>query len=681
MSKIYPGFGQPGYAEFPIELLVGQASTAAVGEDDLVEMIASTETPMERYGMDPGGNWGRWREQLDHSAGAVQLGRIQSGRAPVLMEHFRTEQVGVIKTGKLDSRKLRLVTRFSNVGRGPEIRQDVLDKIRGSVSLGWFPKAWKLMESNAAKGDLWRITEWEPFEVSMVSVPANPDARVASNAGGVLVRPLPIVVRTDHEEGVSAMIRRNQHDTGDAGAPGATAAAKAPAERALVIEIPDEPNPARQARADAAAIFAVANQYGCAALAPKWIEDGLTVDQARSEILKRVRTVSTDSPKPNQASATVEAPTADRIGLSKKDRERYSYARAVLLGAGEASGGLEADVHLEIKKQLPFGWMSRGGLMVPMDLRSEEEKWLAGSRRAALDSKTLTKGSEIVFEQPGELIELLRNRTVVLLSGAQSLSGLTGPVQFPKQTGAMTMVWVGENPASPVAPSDLALGMVTLSPKTLMGTTSYSRQLLQQASLDVENLVRNDFALAHAIALDRAAIHGLGVGGEPTGVYVSPGVNSQAMGGVTPTYILLVNMAALVADDNADQGSLGWITTPLMAGKLKTTPEHPTVAFANWIWQGNFRDGMMAGYPARGTNNVSKTMTGTAGATTGGSDHGIVFGNWADMLVGLFATLELIPDPFTKKTSGMIEVASFQMADVIVRHGESFARSTGATLS
>jgi HK97 family phage major capsid protein len=367
-------------------------------------------------------------------------------------------------------------------------------------------------------------------------------------------------------------------------------------------------------------------------------------------------------------------------GLRYSDRKRYSYARAILLAAGHGKlDGIEAEMHQALSDRYLQAGLSvrQNSVLVPMDLRTPDEYWQQMERRA-LDSKTGTKGAETVFEQPGELIELLRNRSAVVALGARTLTGLSGPVGFPKQTGAGTASWVGENPAADLADSDLALGLVTMQPKTLQSTTAYSRQLLVQSSVDAEGLVRNDLALIHALAWDRAAIHGQSAAGQPTGIYLAPDVSSEAHGG-NPTYLLLLSQAGKVADQNADEGSLGWVTTPLMAAKLKGIAEHPTGTMANWIWQGTFREGTVLGYPARATNQVSKTMVDSA--ESGGSQHGIVFGNWGDMLIGMFGSLEIVVDPYAKKKRALIEVTSFQMVDILLRHGQSFSKSHGATIA
>jgi HK97 family phage major capsid protein len=365
-------------------------------------------------------------------------------------------------------------------------------------------------------------------------------------------------------------------------------------------------------------------------------------------------------------------------GLKASDRRKYSYARAILIASGdEKFDGIEAEMHQQLAETYRNGGLSlhSKSTLMPMDLRTNEERWQEIERRT-LDSKTIAKGSETVFEQPGEMIELLRNRSAVVALGARTLTGLSGPIGFPKQTGAGTATWVGEN-IGDVSDTDLALGLVMLQPKTLQSTTAYSRQLLIQSSVDVENLVRNDLALIHALAIDRAAIHGLSSAGQPTGIYLAPDVATNSVAGV-PTYVSLVDHAGLVAAQNADEGSLGWLTTPQMAGKLLSTPEHATAQMAKWIWQGTFREGVVMGYPARGTLQVSSTMSGSA--ETSGTQHGIIFGNFADMIIGMFGALEIVVDPYAKKKRALIEVTSFQMADLILRHGQSFAKSTAATI-
>jgi len=280
----------------------------------------------------------------------------------------------------------------------------------------------------------------------------------------------------------------------------------------------------------------------------------------------------------------------------------------------------------------------------------------------------------LVQDQRGELIELLRNRSALMRLGAVSLTGLTAPVSFSKQTGATTAFWVSENPPADVAASDLALGVAQLSPKTLQVTTSWSRQLLITGTPDAENLVISDLALVHGLAIDLSGIHGLGAAGEPTGIYKALNVGAPSVAG-TMSYAKILAIQGALANANADFGTLGWLTNPALATNLKGVSR-----FANTdtpVWEGTYEDGRVAGYRAIATNQVSKVMTGSE--RSGGSEIGVIFGNWADLILGFWGGLEVIIDPYSLKKRGMYEGTSFQMADTLTRHGESFAKGTGVT--
>lgn len=395
----------------------------------------------------------------------------------------------------------------------------------------------------------------------------------------------------------------------------------------------------------------IAAKYGVADKVAGWIDQGLTPAQIGKEILF----ASASKPAPQ--------PSAEMLDMPDSDRRRYSYSRAILMATNGDLDGLELEVHNELAKKVPNSYKPRGGVFVPVRLRPSA---------AGLDSRTAKKGAEVVFDEPGELIDLLRNMAVAVRLGARVLTGLQSPVSFTKQTGAGTATWVGENPGSDVAESNITLGLSTLNPKTLQSTTSYSRQLLATASVDVESMVRNDLAAIHALAWDKAVLHGAGAGNEPAGIYVAPDVNAIAMGGV-PTFGKMVDMATEVAKDNALFGNLGFATTPGMSGKLMQTLVAASAGSA-FIWTGNHSEGMVAGYRAMASNQVSSTL----GA---GAEHGVVFGNWSDALIGMWAGLEIIVDPYRLKKQGMIEVTSFQMTDVMLRRGESFTKATGATIS
>lgn len=640
------------------------AAPADAADNPRFEIAVSSEFVVERdfFGM-------RWREVLEHSPEAIQLTRFQSGRAAVLLEH-EPPQVGVVDRASLDSdRVLRSEIRLSRTQRGRDLEVDIEDRIATNTSVGYIPKRARLVEENADLGDLWRITSWEPVEVSIVSVPADPTVGFGRSVTAAEWPPVEIEGGPAVEEERNmkkkvrdergAIVEVDESDPRAAVSESEATAGRAVAPAAPPVALLDEQRNQRQEIRD----LCDANRAAVTReLETQWISDGLSYREVAGKIVELRRTRGAAQPGAESLEGIV----------PEKDLRNYRYARAIMglvdMAEGRKFGGLEAEIHQELELKRPASIASRGGVLVPMSLGRRQQRNLAAG--------SATRGAEAVFEQAGDLIELLRNRTAVIQLGARTLTGLSAPIAFPKQSGAMTAYWVGENPSADVTSSDIALGLALLAPKTLQGNTAYSRQLLVQSSLDIENMVGEELATVHSIAIDRATPHGLGAAGEPTGIYKAAGVSATAVGGAM-SYAKCLAMQGQVAGLNADLGALGWLMNPTTATNLRGILDFPSSAAGRPIWTGTYQDGQVAGYRAIATNQVSTTMTGSE--ATGGSEIGNIFGNWNDVIIGTFSALELIVDGLSLKKRGMIEVTSFQMVDILARHGESFSKSTGAT--
>jgi HK97 family phage major capsid protein len=248
------------------------------------------------------------------------------------------------------------------------------------------------------------------------------------------------------------------------------------------------------------------------------------------------------------------------------------------------------------------------------------------------------------------------------------LSGLNGNVAIPKQSGGATAFWVAENSAP--TESQQTFAQVTLSPKTVGAFTDISRRLMLQSSIDVEALVRTDLATVLAIEIDRAALHGSGASNQPTGIAATSGIGSVAGGtnGLQPTWGNIVQLETEVGIDNALVASCGYITNSRIVGRLKQTSR---VSGQNgFIWEGSGTDSTMNGYNAWVSNQVASNLTK---GTSNGICSAIFFGNWSDLMIGMWGGLDLTVDPYSGSTAGTVRVVALQDVDVAVRNAESFA--------
>lgn len=690
------------YRDYEVLDIQARERRDGAADDDPVEyeICISTEAEVERwFGI----------EILSHERNAIDLSRAKRG-LQFLFNHNSSQVAGLVRDVRVDDdKKLRGVVTFSISQLGRDIEADYKRKLRPYISVGYFIKKAKLadmrevgkdQDGNPIRIEVWKITRWQPAEASTVSVPADVDAgegRAVRN--GSAKSPFEI------EEEEDAMLRGSRlFDQAGGGGGGAA------------VADPANPNPAPagaraiitegdiQTRVDAAVaaanerasvIHSLADAWGIpAGRAQQWVTEGKTVREVQALLAEEKKT---------RGEVSGAARSLQDMGANERDLREYRYSNAILGAALMAEGrqwiGLERDVHDALEKQRPEKFQNggdRGGVLAPLRLRNsglegDPAKLEAAEMRGAgltgmalrqalamraLDSKTLGKGSEFVYEQAGELIELLRNYAAVLSMGARSLTGLTQPISFPKQTGASTAYWVGENPPSDVPESDITLGLVLMSMKTIQASTAWSRQLLLTGSVDVEAMVREDIAIQHALLIDYAALHGLGANGEPTGLYKAADVSISTIGGAM-SYAKLLEMQGKVAGANAYRGKLGLMVHTTMATNLRGILDFPASAAGRPIWGGTYEDGTVAGYRAAATNQVSNTMTGSE--RTGGTEIGAAFGNWMDMIVGGYGALEFIIDPLRLKKRAMIECTSFQGVDVLIRRGQSFCKATGAT--
>ncbi len=377
------------------------------------------------------------------------------------------------------------------------------------------------------------------------------------------------------------------------------------------------------------------------------------------------------------------APDPVDIQLSEGEQRRYSVLRALRIAAGIERGGLEADVSQDIARKL--GKQARG-VFIPLSLRGGHysRAVVEQAMGRALDTKTTTAGSELVATEMGDMIGMLRARMKVRELGARVLSGLNGNVAFPRQTASSTLSWVPENPGADLADSDATLDQVTLSPKTAMATTAYTRQLLAQSSIDVENFVREDLMAIGALGLDYAAINGTGTNNEPLGILNTTGIGAVVGGtdGAAPTWDHIVELEAEVANSNADVGQLGYLTNSEVRKKLKKTTKVSGDAGAGFVWEPDPAStdggGYLNGYRAAVSNQVPSNLD--KGASVGVCSA-IIFGNFADLLIGEWGAMEVIVDPYSKKKQGMVELTLFFMVDVAIRHPQSFAAMKDALTS
>lgn len=563
-----------------------------------VRLSFSSDTPVDM-------GWGM--EALSHQPGAMRTGERQTSM-PLLYNHNRDDVIGVVESIGIEGNKGYADVRFAKNARGQEIFDLVQDGILRNVSFMY--RVFKYEED--VERDLVLATDWEPYEISVVTVPADPNVGVG--------RSLSTEKGADQSAVDCKAVVSNEREKME----------DKDFEKARIDAVQQERSRINEIAAMCRAHGIDENKRNA------MIDGGISIDAARAAVLEDIKARGI---KPVGAEKTV---------IEQKDMAGYSVIKAVraTVTGDWSKAGLEREVSKELGRSLG---RDTEGFFMPTSLRDYASKYTVG---------TPADGGNLVATNllAGNFIDLLRNKSSVMQLGATILSGLVGNVAIPRQSGASSTYWVAED-GIPTA-SKGSFDQLTLSPKTIGAITSISRNLMLQSTPAIEMLVRNDLAQVLALGIDLAALAGTGTGNQPTGI-----INTTGVGAVTLTgeYDDIIDLETAVATANADVEGMAYVANAAMVGalkKMKDGDERPI-----WYQQ----PGAASGTPGQ-INGYQVCRTNQCPA------NNIIFGNFRDVVIGEWGALEILPNAYGEGyKAGAIELRALQTVDIGLRHAASFA--------
>ena len=572
----------------------------ADSEDRTLEFSFASEKPVERYyGM----------EVLNMDEKSMDLTRLNDG-APLLYQHDADRIVGVVQKAYIKNKRAYAKVKLANNELGREMQELIRDGIIRNVSFGYKINAMEADESTLPV--TYRATNYQPFEISLVTVPA------------------------DESVGIGRAFSHNE-GTETASAVSTSTIGVTTVDQNLNIEaIRAE---AAQAKAkEVAEMIALGQRTKNIETAQEFIANSRSLDELRSALLEKMG-VQEKPINPKDA----------EIGMTEKEVRSFSFIRAInaLAHPNSKEAQRAAGFELEVSRaaQEKSGKEARG-ILIPADV--------LGYGRRDLTVGSASGGGDLVATDlmSDSFIDLLRKSLVLQTAGATIMTGLQGMVALPRQSGGATVYHVAESGS--ITESQLTVDQVTMQPRTIGALTDYSRRLLLQSSIDVENLVRRDLAQQIAIEVENQAINGTGTGSYPLGFLNVTGINTES--GYT-AFTDYVNAEAALSTDNALLGTLGYMMNSALRGTLKTTEKSATGTNANFVYEA---DNTINGYSAYVSNSMPNNTA--------------VFANFSDILIGFWSGLDIMVDPYTGSASGTVRVVAMQDYDVAIRHPESICK-------
>lgn len=385
--------------------------------------------------------------------------------APLLVGHDAADQVGVIENFEISGeKKLRVLARFSRSARAEEIWQDVLDGIRRNTSVGYMIHD-LVLERQEGDVNTYRVTDWEPYEGSLVSIPADPTVGVGRQ------------LELEHEE-----IEMDKDDVIDTGV-------QAPQQKAAVEPTVNEAAIVAREQKRVADITAAGDEFahlGGHELARELLKTpGATVEQFRAQMLNKLKTAQTPTrtAEPYGQGARIELPrrsgtlrafTANSVHGMKPEEAAYragQWARAVLFG-----------------DQVAERWCRDYGVRV-----------MTGQ----------TSGTSVVV--PDEMILPiidLREQYGIARQKCYVHPMSSDTASVPRRKSGVTAYFVGRTESTTA--SDSAFDEVNLVAREVAALTRLSNSYAADSSIDLADHLANEMAYAFAVKEDDCLFNGDG---------------------------------------------------------------------------------------------------------------------------------------------------------------------------
>lgn len=584
-------------------------------------------------------------ESLSLDPASVRLGRLNNG-APFLACHDADDLddvIGVVEKAWLAGNEGRAIVRFSAREDVAPIIQDVQDGILRNISVGYQVHTFVRESSpNSKEPDTYTATDWEPFELSLVPIGFDPGAGTRS-AGQVQRRnhqPAPVTIQTRTTP---------QPPAADPAAPAdpqpAEAQKSTPTQEIRTVETVTTPGADTMQR-----ILQLGEQYrnfvpNMDTLVTSALRSGETADKFTERVMQAISTKHSDVRN-------------TYVGMDRGEVQEYSLTRAIAaaLTGDWSQAGLERSASEAIAKRTGA---SPTGFFVPLDVFQKRDFTVANATEA---------GNLVATEMRTDMYtDVLRNQLALAKLGTVFLPGLTSNIAIPRKTAPGSLGWVTEvAAATETAP---VTGQITMAPKRITAFIEYSKQSIIQSAMAVEPLLRKDLLDGLAVELDTKGINGTGNSGQPRGLRNTSGVGAVIGGtnGANLAWTHFVGLESACANANAQATErAGYILNTKAVGTAKQTQKAQYLPF---IWDNT--PAPLNGYAAGVTNLMPSNLT--KGSASGICSTVGFSSDWGMAVVGLFGAVDIVVDPYSLATTGMVRITINQFVDVACRQPACFA--------
>jgi len=349
-------------------------------------------------------------------------------------------------------------------------------------------------------------------------------------------------------------------------------------------------------------------------------------------------------------------------------RHGYSLFRAIqgqidaIQGRGQLDG-LEYEVHCELEK---LRGKPAAGLIVPWDAPVSRDLLPNNIHRRDLSTST-GAGAVGDYTMP-TMIDILRAKLPIVQLGASLITDQRQQFSLPRTTATVTTGNVATE-GTTVAASNPTIDDLSFTYHSIEAKTKLTRQFVLGSSVSAENYITDQIVKTVANKLQSDCLNGAGSSGAVKGLFKftngTEGIYVLAAGsnGAALTWANILSLVGNVNSANSGDDSQAFILSPKLASFFMGTVK--VASQARFILDS---DNMIAGYKYATTSLAPDNLTK---GTSSGVCSAIGFGNWSDMIIGMFTGIDLFVDPYSAQPH--VNVTGAVDFDMHVAHPAAWA--------
>ncbi|EAT6810983.1 major capsid protein [Salmonella enterica] len=632
------------------DLTVSAPAFVESGDDRIVELAFSSEAPYSRIYTDQNGDPVELKEILVHDKDAVDLD-VLNDKASLLFNHEFDNHIGVVVPGsaRIDEDGVgRALVKFSQVG---QLANETYDKVKegtmSKVSVGY-----TVLEGHAdfSKG-VYFVTKWQPYEISIVSVPADSSVGVGRSLNTITDEP------ANNEENREVEVENKETEI-------------KPEE-----EIRSEENQENKEPENEESPSDSGNSSSDSESIPQEVNPEETRSEEQPEENKPVETdeLNTNTESERQEEIQPEnKPEEEVFQRSAEDTEEIrAIGKHLNISEDEIQRAIEdKEITVESFKQRALNinteskTFAKGKIKMTDTIKTLENRFDLSAALRSLSQEKALNGAEAEYSQEmarqaaqrgraqrsnsvfvptsalspvvgtdirhDSFVDLLLEKSVLGSLGVNTLTGLTAPISLPRMNKNATDAFGFVNENGEGALSEVAFDGVPMSMKTFTGAVAMSRQSM----LSMPNI--GALVAEHLIKASRIKLEKLILGNEEV-TNARAGLVKQLIdaGKVVKCGLthkdFLVEIAKLT-DAGVDEAQIALAMRGALAADLAST----------------LRDQAVAGYIME-NGKIANRPVHTSGVLAEGA---ILAGDFSALTIGEWAGLEIDVDTTSLRAKG-----------------------------